>query len=181
MNTKHRVSSKCRIRQCAGPKDLPRIARTVGVLTGRATGIVQKARSRLFQYADEAELTQLHQELQHTLQQLHSIKNELKAGSLLMKSPPTALTPIELDSSSTSSRKKNSMASSAAHFIPPHAEQSPSTKSIHIPVSAKDAGLIPDRSAKGGGVLTGSDVAVDAFMEEYVARRAAQFITKNTM
>lgn len=40
----------------AGPKELPRVARTLGRLTGRATGALYKARAQVTQIAERAEL-----------------------------------------------------------------------------------------------------------------------------
>jgi len=47
-----------------------------------------------------------------------------------------------------------------------------------LPLSAITAGLAPDRSSQS---VKGSEVAVDALMEEHVARQAVEFFTNNTI
>lgn len=42
-----------------GPQDLPRIARVVGNLTGRAMGTLYRARAQLFQFAEQTEITKV--------------------------------------------------------------------------------------------------------------------------
>jgi hypothetical protein len=47
-----------------------------------------------------------------------------------------------------------------------------------LPISAITAGLAPDRSSQS---VKGSEVAVDALMEEHVARQAVEFFTNNSI
>lgn len=63
-----------------GPKELPRVARSLGKATGRITGWLYKARSQAADVAEQAELTKLQHELQATMQQLHAIQTQLKGG-----------------------------------------------------------------------------------------------------
>jgi hypothetical protein len=44
-----------------------------------------------------------------------------------------------------------------------------------IPISAVAAGLAPDRA---GGAIAGSEVALDALLEERVARQASEFFSQ---
>lgn len=44
-----------------GPKELPRVAKSLGRLTGQATGFLYRARAQLFQFAEQAELDKVSQ------------------------------------------------------------------------------------------------------------------------
>jgi len=72
----------------AGPKELPRMGRALGKLTGRATGFIYKARAQLFNFAEKTELTKVQQELQMTMQQLQAIRNELQGGINILDPGP---------------------------------------------------------------------------------------------
>ncbi|KAK9819727.1 hypothetical protein WJX72_001678 [[Myrmecia] bisecta] len=67
-----------------GPKDLPKVARAAGRLTGQAASYVSTARSRMLTFAEETELTKLHQEMQESMHQLQAIRAELRSGVNLM-------------------------------------------------------------------------------------------------
>lgn len=45
----------------AGPKELPSIARNVGRYAGRAVAFVQAGRKQIFQFAEETEITKVHE------------------------------------------------------------------------------------------------------------------------
>jgi Sec-independent protein translocase protein TatA len=72
----------------AGPKELPRMGRALGKLTGRATGFIYRARAQLFDFAEKTELTKVQQELQMTMQQLQAIRNELQGGINILDPGP---------------------------------------------------------------------------------------------
>lgn len=44
---------------CAGPNELPRVARVAGRLTGQATGFLYRTRARFFQFAEDTEMTKV--------------------------------------------------------------------------------------------------------------------------
>ncbi|EFN51635.1 hypothetical protein CHLNCDRAFT_55034 [Chlorella variabilis] len=73
-----------------GPNELPRMARAAGRLTGQATGFLYRTRARFFQFAEETEMTKLHQEVQATMHQLHAIRSELQGGINIFSPGPLA-------------------------------------------------------------------------------------------
>eukprot|EP00887_Chlorella_sp_A99_P008291 scaffold12.g8291.t1 len=219
-----------------GPQDLPRIARVVGSLTGRATGTLYRARARLFQFAEDTEVTKLHQEVQATMYQLNAIRDELRGGINLMSPGPLAqrvlkIAPLAGQASADAWQHAQQPQAGQEPWVPPRAwaqppaagpgppsgtgaaAQAPSFAAApllraapqaappaataapaasgqqqdgargqgtdegphpaQIPVSAVAAGLAPDRSA---GMPSGSEVALDALMEELVARQALAFV-----
>ncbi|XP_026437305.1 uncharacterized protein LOC113335482 [Papaver somniferum] len=72
-----------------GPKDLPRIARTAGRLTGRAIAYVQMGRGQLDNILQQSQARQVHKELQDTLAQLEAIHHEVRSLSMLNPGPLT--------------------------------------------------------------------------------------------
>ncbi|KAI3424299.1 hypothetical protein D9Q98_009854 [Chlorella vulgaris] len=73
-----------------GPNELPRVARVAGRLTGQATGFLYRTRARFFQFAEDTEMTKLHQEVQATMYQLHAIRSELQGGMNIFNPGPIA-------------------------------------------------------------------------------------------
>ncbi|PRW20348.1 sec-independent translocase -like [Chlorella sorokiniana] len=73
-----------------GPNELPRVARHAGRLTGQATGFLYRARARFFKFAEEAEVTKLHEEMQATMYQLNAIRAELQGGINFLNPGPMA-------------------------------------------------------------------------------------------
>ncbi|PSC74359.1 sec-independent translocase [Micractinium conductrix] len=71
-----------------GPKELPRVAKAAGLLTGRATGFLYRTRAKLFKFAEETEMTKLHEEMQATMYQLNAIRSELQGGISLFQPGP---------------------------------------------------------------------------------------------
>uniref|UniRef100_A0A7N0UEE0 Sec-independent protein translocase protein TatB n=1 Tax=Kalanchoe fedtschenkoi TaxID=63787 RepID=A0A7N0UEE0_KALFE len=72
-----------------GPKDLPRIARTLGRLAGRSIGYVQMARGQLDSVMQQSQARQVHKELQDTMSQLEAIRHEIRGLSMLNPGPMT--------------------------------------------------------------------------------------------
>ncbi|KAI3971278.1 hypothetical protein MKW92_042228, partial [Papaver armeniacum] len=72
-----------------GPKDLPRIARTAGRLTGRAIAYVQMGRGQLDNILQQSQARQVHKELQDTMAQLEAIRHEVQSLSMLNPGPLT--------------------------------------------------------------------------------------------
>ncbi|KAI3877931.1 hypothetical protein MKX03_005726 [Papaver bracteatum] len=70
-----------------GPKDLPRIARTAGRLTGRAIAYVQMGRGQLDNILQQSQARQVHKELQDTMAQLEAIRHEVRSLSMLNPGP----------------------------------------------------------------------------------------------
>ncbi|MCL7025003.1 hypothetical protein MKW94_029191, partial [Papaver nudicaule] len=71
------------------PKDLPRIARTAGRLTGRAVAYVQMGRGQLDNILQQSQARQVHKELQDTMAQLEAIRHEVRSLSMLNPGPLT--------------------------------------------------------------------------------------------
>ncbi|GAB4816326.1 hypothetical protein N2152v2_003372 [Parachlorella kessleri] len=71
-----------------GPNELPRMGRTLGRFTGRATGLLYKMRARMFQFAEDTEVNKLHEEMRATMYQLSSIREELRGGINFMNPGP---------------------------------------------------------------------------------------------
>ncbi|KAK3272931.1 hypothetical protein CYMTET_18804 [Cymbomonas tetramitiformis] len=63
-----------------GPKDVPFFARQAGYFSGRTMQYFFQARARFQKLADEAELTDLHQEVSQSMQQLQHVREELRTG-----------------------------------------------------------------------------------------------------
>ncbi|XP_050372098.1 uncharacterized protein LOC126790018 isoform X2 [Argentina anserina] len=72
-----------------GPKDLPRIARMAGRLTGRSIGYVQLARGQFDSVMQQSQARQVQKELQDALSQLDSIRYEVRSLSLMNPGPMT--------------------------------------------------------------------------------------------
>ncbi|XP_022739470.1 uncharacterized protein LOC111291747 isoform X2 [Durio zibethinus] len=72
-----------------GPKDLPKIARTVGRLAGRSIGYVQLARGQFDNVMQQTQARQVHKELQDTMAQLDAIRHEIRSLSLMNPGPMT--------------------------------------------------------------------------------------------
>ncbi|XP_004288428.1 PREDICTED: uncharacterized protein LOC101295564 [Fragaria vesca subsp. vesca] len=72
-----------------GPKDLPRIARMAGRLTGRSIGYVQLARGQFDNVMQQSQARQVQKELQEALSQLDSIRYEVRSLSLMNPGPMT--------------------------------------------------------------------------------------------
>ncbi|KAM5552944.1 sec-independent protein translocase protein TatB [Rosa sericea] len=72
-----------------GPKDLPRIARMAGRLTGRSIGYVQLARGQFDNVMQQSQARQVQKELQDALAQLDSIRYEVRSLSLINPGPMT--------------------------------------------------------------------------------------------
>mmetsp|Transcript_15532 Transcript_15532/g.42912 ORF Transcript_15532/g.42912 Transcript_15532/m.42912 type:complete len:325 (-) Transcript_15532:1255-2229(-) len=64
-----------------GPRDLPRVFRTVGTQVGRIVGLLQGARARADQFAAKNELRQLQNELRSELRQLDQVRTELAVAA----------------------------------------------------------------------------------------------------
>jgi len=63
-----------------GPKELPNIARMIGYGSGRAVGTVIQAKARFNEVAKDANIHELHQEVEQSLQQLGAIREEIRGG-----------------------------------------------------------------------------------------------------
>ena len=72
----------------SGPKELPKAGRSLGRLTGHATGLLYRARAQLFQFAEKTELTKVQQEVQATMYQLQAIRSELQGGINILDPGP---------------------------------------------------------------------------------------------
>ncbi|XVF38347.1 hypothetical protein REPUB_Repub20aG0093500 [Reevesia pubescens] len=72
-----------------GPKDLPRIARTVGRFAGRSIGYVQLARGQFDNVMQQSQARQVHKELQDAMSQLDAIRYEVRSLSLMNPGPMT--------------------------------------------------------------------------------------------
>lgn len=73
-----------------GPKELPRVARSVGRLAGRASGMLYSMRAQFLRFAGEAEMHKVHAEAQTVLHQLRAIQAELQGGLSLSQPGPLA-------------------------------------------------------------------------------------------
>lgn len=73
-----------------GPKDVPRIARAAGRLTGRAVGYVQSARGQMEDILHQSQANQVHKELQDTMAQLDAIRHEIRNISIMNPTPITS-------------------------------------------------------------------------------------------
>eukprot|EP00891_Asterochloris_glomerata_P009686 jgi/Astpho2/9686/Aster-x0865 len=73
-----------------GPKDLPKLGRYAGLATGRAAAYATAARNRFTTFAQEAQITKLHSEMQQSMQQLQAIKAELSGNINFLNPGPAA-------------------------------------------------------------------------------------------
>ena len=64
------------------------MGRALGRMTGRATGLLYRARAQLFDFAEKTELTKVQQELQATMYQLNAIRSELQGGINILDPGP---------------------------------------------------------------------------------------------
>eukprot|EP00252_Welwitschia_mirabilis_P006715 TRINITY_DN1760_c0_g1_i1.p1 TRINITY_DN1760_c0_g1~~TRINITY_DN1760_c0_g1_i1.p1 ORF type:complete len:253 (-),score=77.83 TRINITY_DN1760_c0_g1_i1:482-1240(-) len=72
-----------------GPKDVPKIARAVGRLAGRAVGYVQSARGQMQDIMQKTQAKAVHKELQEALGQLEAIRHEIRSITLVNPPPLT--------------------------------------------------------------------------------------------
>ncbi len=74
----------------AGPKDLPRVARAAGRVTGQAVSYVSAARSRMMNFAEEADLTKVRGDTIGSLSLLSKFRSVTWSGLLAAAAPRDA-------------------------------------------------------------------------------------------
>lgn len=218
-----------------GPQELPRYARALGRLAGRASAQIAAARAQFQTFAERNEVASLHDEVNQTMAELRAIQSELRGGLNLSQPGPMTRRLLGISggdaagveavggaagapttaafgdvagagpvcssrvAGATDSRGSGvvggaGLSSPAAAFPAPgalrpsfaaSAELSPQDSSSEasdggglppleaLPISAAAAGRVPDRT---GTTPTGSEVMLDALMEEKIAQHAVAFL-----
>ncbi|KAL4543229.1 hypothetical protein Ndes2526B_g03887 [Nannochloris sp. 'desiccata'] len=173
-----------------GPKELPRMGRALGKLTGRATGFIYKARAQLFDFAEKTELTKVQHELQMTMQQLQAIRSELQGGINILDPGPLSRQILGRsggaggrgvggildrkgsdEHNNTSANLGTQQQQTNLPFAASGVATAAATRDT-ITKSAAAAGLLPDRSQSRPAA---SEILADALQEEKVAHQALQF------
>lgn len=72
-----------------GPKDIPRIARVAGRLTGRSIGYIQLVRGQFDTVMEQSRARQMHKELNDQFAQLEAISHEIRSKFSINPSPYT--------------------------------------------------------------------------------------------
>lgn len=133
-----------------GPRDVPKIARSIGLAAGRASAALADARARVVDAAGAADAARLAADLRATTRQLDAIRAEMRSGMSLTGVAGRAAAAVAAPSA-------------AAAAAPPRLQP--------LPVSALAAGRVPHRPAG----TPSSVVAADALEEAAVAAAAAAF------
>jgi len=183
-----------------GPKELPNIARMLGYASGRAVGNIFQAKAKFNQVTKEANLHELHQEVEQSMQQLGAIRDEIRGGINPFRpdyqAGPIARSAMEMaggldssgsrtDSAAAASSRDvplgatwPSGAASAFHHRPPPTADMPFTSGERIrplPLSAVSVGMAPSRTETATG---GADFIMDSVMERKVGFEAQGMIEK---
>jgi Sec-independent protein translocase protein TatA len=129
-----------------GKKDLPRAAGWFGNRMGRVVGLLQGARSRAEQFAQQTELKQLHDEFKTGLRELNVVKSEMSStmsargmnigmGSGGGGSRTTLIKPVQLTHELHSQRPPVTQNSTTGTISP-----SPSTSALPLSMSSQPSG-----------------------------------------
>lgn len=94
-----------------GPKDLPKIAKAAGKLTGRSIGYVQMVRGQFDNVMQQSQASQVHKELQDTIAQLDAIRHEIRGLSAINPAPFTR----RLDNTAESPPDNGTSGNEASH------------------------------------------------------------------
>ncbi|XP_073300394.1 uncharacterized protein [Primulina huaijiensis] len=204
-----------------GPKDLPKISRTMGRLAGRAIGYVQVARGQLESVIEQSQARQVHKELQDTMAQLEAIRHEIRSISFMNPGPltttlvdniakpksvdtetlkppegvaaegeTTATIAMPKDHSSTTSSPCDTHSQAMAHARLADSSSlgvkamdevlneltDESGQFTVLPISAESAGLLPKPKERDN--VRGSDLLLEAVLEEDVAHNAKEFFAQ---
>lgn len=152
-----------------GPKDIPRIARAAGRLTGRAVGTVTQLRARAEAAMGGAAASEVHRDLRESLAQLSAIRDEIRAGvsplsHRALHSPP-------LPGPAPAQRAPPP----SVPWKEPEGRAGPATPFPFLPISAAALGRLPTRQS--GQSLTGADIMMEAVAEESVATEANRLVS----
>ncbi|GER29727.1 sec-independent protein translocase protein tatB-like protein [Striga asiatica] len=151
-----------------GPKDLPVIARTAGRLAGRSIGYVQVARGQFESVMQQSQARQVHKELQDTMAQLEAIRHEIRSISIVNPGP---LTTRLVDNIASQPPVKNALLLSILICFKIHdcfIVDNGSAK----PPEGRAAKIEIKEISSMAKELRGSDVLLEAVLEEDVARNA---------
>ena len=146
-----------------GPKDIPRIARAAGRLTGRAVGTVTQLRARAEAALGGSAASEVHRDLRDSLAQLSAIRDEIRSGvsplsHRALHSPPL---PTQRET--------------PAPWKEPEGRAGPGAPFPFLPISAAALGRLPARQS--GQSLTGADIMLEAVAEESVATEASRLVS----
>ncbi|XP_042005040.1 sec-independent protein translocase protein TatB-like isoform X2 [Salvia splendens] len=182
-----------------GPKDLPVIARTAGRLAGCAIGYVQVARGQFESVMHQSQARQVHKELQDTMAQLEAIRHEVRSISFMNPGPLTTrlvdniasqppVTNVENESSKppqkssvrvetpVASRKTKDHSPSTISLSDIHSQASACARLAEsAPLTANSMDDVLNELKDDSGDLSGSDLLLEAVLEEEVARNAESF------
>jgi Sec-independent protein translocase protein TatA len=131
-----------------GKKDLPRAAGWFGNRVGRVVGLLQGARARAEQFAQQTELKQLHDEFKTGLRELHVVKSEMSSTMSARGIGSRALIqPIQLTHELHSQRQ---VATSHSIYTPqPTGASTPVSPTSSLPSSASQPSVsMPSTSTK---------------------------------
>mmetsp|Transcript_38177 Transcript_38177/g.53002 ORF Transcript_38177/g.53002 Transcript_38177/m.53002 type:complete len:197 (+) Transcript_38177:87-677(+) len=167
-----------------GPKDVPLVAKTLGFASGRAAGFIFQAKAKFQKVTEQTEIQQLHAEVQETLNELHTIRAEVRGGLPFLATramqaavrPGASLAPEkqhdpgELKSTPTFSSNPQMSEPTSKPMQQPIRPPSTGGDNLNfapLPVSAQRLGLIPKRT---DCVPSGADFISDSILERKVGK-----------
>lgn len=149
-----------------GRKDLVAIAGTAGKLTGRAAGYLSAARQRFAVFTNSGELTKLHEDVQGTMLQLESIREELRRGMVSRTAYTRLAAALPAPEASAAVSRQGAVApGEETGSLPQHVSQEPESQHDWQP---------PGAAAKAGaGDIQLPAAAAAAAVQEQQAGRGA--------
>ena len=135
------------------PRQLGELGRNCGRAVGWAVGHISLMQKEIARSGSKSDVAKIHKEVQDSLSMLHSIQHEIRRGTQLFprgtghKAQPDQ--PMEHHASSSAAEP--------------------------LPVSAKETGMM-EKKKSGNKPQYGSDIVLEALMEEKVALQAKRFM-----
>ncbi len=135
-----------------GPKDLPRVLRTVGVWVGRARAIAREFQGSLDQMIREAELEEVRKQVEKaaTLDLNETIEKAVDPGGELKQTFATSPIPDEAPQLDTRPAAETPPQIEAQPATPPQIEAQPETPPEALPADAPEAPPADTPAAKSG-------------------------------
>ncbi|WOL05593.1 hypothetical protein Cni_G14322 [Canna indica] len=195
------------------PKDIPVIARTAGVLVGKAVGYLHLLREQVGSVVQQSEASEVHKELRESLAQVQAIRHEIRSMSFMNPVPFTRVLdgPENLQGTGFGFDYKSNGENKPISTVSQDLDRTNSASSLHsqaitytklaetlntesassessnkvikhdaldgptvLPVSAETLGLLPKR----GDEVKGSDIMLQAILQEHVAYQFKDFISR---
>ena len=182
-----------------GPKEVPKMGRMLGKYVGMGVGKMQKMRRYVEDYAEKHDVQGVQEELEMTVKQLERIRAEVRSSVDVLGTFAAAGGgkgrkgregredggggAVGVGSNTSSSNTGSSNTGVGSNTSGENVKRREENMMVvvreeeGIPVSAKSAGLLPDRE-KEGGAPTGSELLFDCLKEEEVAKHASMFMKR---